>query len=430
MVDYLDDIRKASRIGYVESSPITDALLEANWCFPEDLQIAFDMLEEWNDPSATTFFQLPYPMRLPERWIDLERPGKEMAKVFFRTVGVGPNVISRGEISSPLISGDRANFGDIEEFVNAWIPGDRTGRFVCTQVMISYRLWGWRAELFESYLQRLGANQYQEEIPFRGGNLEHDGRRVTAANFEIGLVERLRRESLAIMKHLLPLYAASCLDPNATAPSHLHNFFTMICGGRLVVHGGPGRSSLASSVRPFEFGNYGQNLSALRGRLRSSRPVSVYENYLLQAVRQVEENEAGLAIVYTVMILDWFADEMIRAHLLPIVEKSLQENPALLQLIRQRIWPKGNEKHGRRHISVPEKLFEYLPLIGIELRDSLKRSVNKVIAKRNDIIHGNPTQIVDKKEALQAIRLGMQFITTVMMELQKIVRTVGINGSQ
>ena len=422
-MDCLDDIREASRIGYAGSSSIMDVLLEANWCFAEDLQSAFDILEEWNAPSATTFFQLPYPIRLPERWIELERPGKEVVKVFFRTVGAGPNIINRGKKGSPLICGERANFGDIEAFVNAWIPGDRTGRFVCTQVLISYRLWGWRAELFQSYLRGLNANQYQEEISFRGGHLEHDGRRVTAANFEIGLAERLRAESLAIMKHLLPLYAVACLDPNATAPSYLHNFFTMSHGGRLVVHGGAGHSFLASSVRPFEFENYGQNLGSFLNRLQSPRPISVYENYLLQAVRQVEEKETGLAIVYTVMILEWFVNEMIRAHLLSIVEKSLQKNPALLELVLQRIWPEGKEKYGRRNVSVTEKIDEYLPLIGIELRDSLKRSVKKVITKRNDIIHTNQTQIVDKEEALKAIRVGIQFITTVMKELQKIVRT-------
>ena len=67
----LGQIRNASKPGYSAKISIADALLEAHWCEEDDLLLAYQTLQESDLDIAIVLFQLPFLIRLPEKWIPI-----------------------------------------------------------------------------------------------------------------------------------------------------------------------------------------------------------------------------------------------------------------------------------------------------------------------------------------------------------------------
>ena len=168
---------------------------------------------------------------------------------------------------------------------------------------------------------------------------------MTAETYEIDIADKIYSQVLKIFCEFIPLYAVACKDPFAHIPENLDNYFIMVKTGRIVVRG-PGKSTIAEYAKPFEFIEWADNLNFLKSRLNSGRPPTIYESYLLEAARQVEVGASNLAIVQTVMILDWFANSIIEHHLFNELKRSLNKTQ-LYELTIERIWETKESRHIR-----------------------------------------------------------------------------------
>ena len=91
----LDEIRDASRIGYSSKVSIVETLIDAHWCEQRDLILAHETLQNSELDIALAFFQLPFLLRLPEKWMKIK---SEFGNpyIYFRTVGTVYNTIQEG----------------------------------------------------------------------------------------------------------------------------------------------------------------------------------------------------------------------------------------------------------------------------------------------------------------------------------------------
>src|SRR5438034_3318854 len=70
----IEDIRKASRVGYTGARDVVSLLLESAWCEASDLCAVYGAMKTTEELDAVAFFQLPYRItvsagkRVPLRW--------------------------------------------------------------------------------------------------------------------------------------------------------------------------------------------------------------------------------------------------------------------------------------------------------------------------------------------------------------------------
>src|SRR5687768_16281469 len=110
----------------------------------------------------------------------------------------------------------------------------------------------------------------------------------------------------------------------------------MVKNGRVVVR--DFSEAKSENPRPRKSFDYSSNLTLLRRRLSLNRKPSIYETYLLEAARQIELGAYNLAIVQTVMTLDWFANEIIEDHFWGQLKGLLEHKRELFQLLFERMW--------------------------------------------------------------------------------------------
>src|SRR5689334_3624777 len=91
----LDEIREASRYGYTRSAPaIVDLVLEAGWSDDASLIESYRRLSVHSDEyCAALLFQLPWRVRLPAIWGQLEDRSDEPWALF-----VQPRPASHGQV--------------------------------------------------------------------------------------------------------------------------------------------------------------------------------------------------------------------------------------------------------------------------------------------------------------------------------------------
>lgn len=72
--DVIDEIRNASKLGYTRaiSTSIVDRLITAKWCEEVDLLEAYEDLQKSGSDRVTIFFQLPFLVKLPNKWIKIK----------------------------------------------------------------------------------------------------------------------------------------------------------------------------------------------------------------------------------------------------------------------------------------------------------------------------------------------------------------------
>jgi hypothetical protein len=75
MESELDRIRNQSRYGYTRRSQISivDRLLKAKWCEESDLLQAYKILKDSEESKSIVFFQVPFVIRLQEKWISMKK---------------------------------------------------------------------------------------------------------------------------------------------------------------------------------------------------------------------------------------------------------------------------------------------------------------------------------------------------------------------
>ncbi|MDX6444393.1 MAG: hypothetical protein QOH71_1467 [Blastocatellia bacterium] len=389
----LSEIREASSLGYSRTAPesIVERLMNANWCAQDDLLLAYQDLQKPDLDRVVAFFQLPFLIRLPDKWIKV------------KSQYGNPYIRFRPCIDSLETKGGPLNASN--------------GKHERTQVLVSFQLWEIRRQRYASYLETLNdEREFKERVliySIMGMEDELEGPSYTAQTYELNVAKRLLLQSIEVLKDFIPMYAVACKDPFAYVPKRLDNFFIMVKNGRVVIR--DFNPATPDDPRSSKLLDYSSNLTSLRSRLNLNRKPSIYETYLLEAARQVELGAYNLAIVQTVMILDWFANEIIEDHFWGKVKGSFEHQPELFQLLFERMWE--TKKDRRIKVSVEDKFTKYLPAIGITLSPKLREDLGRIIDKRNDIVHRTQTGLIEGSIARNAIDSGMEIIKHCMNHL-------------
>lgn len=401
MDESIELVRDSSALGYVGRMPIVDRLLTEGWCSLEDLAFGCSTLRESDRPVMMAFFEVPFRIFLPDhKWLRLSSPYGQ-PYICFAQLPPSPN----------------------DEINTRTTPKHRS------QVMVSFHLWGRRREFYEHYLAAVGNPAiWSSCIVSTEESWLSNRAPLTPATYEAEVATRLYVETRRVLKAFMPIYQLAARDSEAIVPPILNHYFTMAKNGRIVVVRTP---EITPTRRPDATPSEDRsgNLKRLRAHLASGRTPSVYENYLLEAVRLAKSGAANLAVVYTVMILDWFANELIRDGILRIVDTSLRHAGKIASLVRERLWESDlpNSKF-RTQIRTPEKFEKYLPAIGLELPERLQHELNEVIRLRNRIIHKTQNAAIEPVAAEHAIDVGMRVIEFCMQTRIELINQKSVAG--
>lgn len=410
----LDEIREASNLGMVKGAATAklDRLLEMGWCDPKSLSTAFDALHSAEGVSvAVSFCQLSFEVRLPEIWIKSNDGMPTSSFVQF--------------MPAPTLS----DAGD---------PQPKK-----TQVLISIPIVGPEEILLPRYALAIAdklAGKYPN-VPFHDmvvGESTVRKRPITVKECEKRLLEQTRASTRRILDSFLPIYSVACHDPGVPPVCEFESFVLMVPSGRLVSHSEQrtGAEPKKPSRQPQ---NTQKNIKLLNQYIASRRKPSIYEQYLLEAARQSEIGSAELAVVQTVMILEWFVNAMILEHVAKPIEKTLHGRPLLRDLVLEELSMKlpggkaegrrgsrsANEQGGReqprRGARLQDKFSRYLMAIGIDLslRSELWNELIKLIGLRNVIVHRHAAPDLEREKAQWAVQTGFAVLDFCMSELLK-----------
>lgn len=391
---------------------VEDSLLAADWCEHEDLERAREAVR--NDPSrrnVVALFQLPFRLKLPEKWLRIEHPQKPASYAFFRPTGTATNTIERHGADSGLKIEHGPGFSGISRTRNAELSDDRYGMFVRTQVVLSIELWGFWAEKYPRYLEMIDSNP--KEMLFTRKVLDDEAKRPwTVEHFEYKLARRMRAFSWDLANRWLPAYRVSCLAPEARNLDAVDNFF-LLDGRERVVPLGAGISEIERHLRPFRPSDYQENSVRLSKRLNTRPVASVYEEYLLNALQQIELGLPELAFVQTVMTVEWFFNEIVADRLVRPITKRLAESP---DLVKEHVLSRIRFSGSREPLA--ERIKTSLRLLDISsIEDRQWKEFLDVIARRNRIVHQLSSHDVSPEEARSAVACGLGIIDATMTAL-------------
>lgn len=369
--DIFDAIQKASRFGQPQNLPTTivERLIEKTWCVKDDLVLAYTDLQTPALDRVVALYQLPFAIRLPDKWLKV-RSQYGNPYVRFRSIQKNLSV---------------ANFEEPQR----------------TQVLMSYQLWDRRRRLYVPYLESLDDPRGMVKTKLKSTGF------LNAVEFEQNLVKRLRLQTIEVLREFIPVYKVICKDPFAFAPTEVDAFFVMVKNGKILRDVVSESKTLQATEKKSEPFDYSTNFTELRKRLKVPYRPTIYENYLLEAARQIEAGASNLAIVQTVMIIDWFANEMIEDHLMRKVRKALDYSPAVYELCNEYLW---EDEGGRVVPSTKEKYFQYFPVLGISLPSHLIGRLTSLIDQRNAIVHRIQVEPIDKNDAISGLDTGMSII--------------------
>jgi hypothetical protein len=418
----LDEIFQASKLGYsAKANSIVSTLLDAKWCTECDLERAYDWLDEQINPSAVAYFQLPFPVLLPEEDIKYSASEIDIPEPLLKFICIGTdlNVI---DSKQPFQTKARTSYKDHDKYVNAYLKNDRIGNINKTQVIVKFRLWRFWQNYFQQYSDTVfiqeNINTVLIKTPITNSRrhlVDDEGVTITAAKFEYDLAKRLRLESINIINSFLEIYSVACRHSLPYRHSVLTNFFIMVKGGRVITLG-PGPSMVSSAVEALPIHKQTENLKSLNNYLLSGRKVSIYEQYLLNAVNLVQNGSTNLAIVYVSMILEWFANEIIDDNFKRALSKTT-DNKKMIDLCVKGMWRESDKKGAK--VSVKDRFTRYFPAIGLNIPPKMLDEISEIINRRNTIVHGDQTNNADQKYALSAIDKAMNFINFIMNQLIK-----------
>ena len=416
----IDEIFHASKVGYAtKAKSIVNSLIDAKWCNENDLENSYDWLDEQDDPCAVAFFQLPFPVFLPDEDVRYSFSGINIPEPLlkFKSISTDANEIDDSKIFQVK---ERTSYQDQDKYQNAYLKDDHFGIINRTQVFVKFNLWRFWATYFQQYFDSVfiqeNMNNVLIKIPttnIRRHLVDHEGITITAGKFEYDLAKRLRDESTEIINSFLETYSVACKHSLPYKNSILTNFFIMVKGGRIITLG-PSLSMGSSAVEALSFSNNCENLKLLNKYIKSGRKVSIYEQYLLNAVNLLENGSTNLAIVYVSMILEWFANEIIDDNFKRALSKTT-DNKKMVDLCLKGMWRVSNQKGVR--VTVKDRFVKYFPAIGLKIPKKMSDEISEIISKRNKIVHGDQTNNIDNFYALDAIEKAMNFIDFIMIQL-------------
>jgi hypothetical protein len=387
-------LRQNSTIGYSNRINIIDKLVADRWCSMDRLSFAYAAMRDSDRPVIMALFELPYRVLLPERkWLHVP-----------------------AEYGNPYIC-----FAPIAASTSNGIGSDQKPN-VRTQALVSFQLWGRRREFYEDYLAAVASYSMFNVhfVPSQASWLSNLSP-LTPATYEAELTTRIYRETREVIKVFLKTYKVAARDPKAYLPVRFDSFFVMTKHGRVVVVKGAERPTEPPGLVESQADHSG-NFKRLTQMMRSGRQPSIYEQYLLEAAKQAENGLANLAIVYTVMILDWFANELIHDGIVRPVERTLKHAGPVASLVRERLWESDSpNSRFRTPVRTPEKFEKYLPTMGLELPADLKAQLLDVIKIRNRVIHKTQTAVIERHVADHAVSVGMRVIEFCMCKRIEIV---------
>lgn len=387
---------------------ITERLLDARWCAQEDIDRAAAVLTSTDLPCVVVFLQLPYGLRLSENWFRIPYPLTSVYG-FVRVTSTLTNEVERppGTFDIRFDS----SLSDTCQIRNGMLQNDPYGFVSRSQVLLSVQLWRRWAELYPRYLQVMerypDASLYDKKVVDAS-----DLQPWTAANYQYKLVRRLRQEAVAILNFFLPSYRVSCLDHRAQNVEIVEKFFVMDQGLR-VIPLGRGRTLLQRDLRPFETPQYDDKKFLKR---LAKRPTNtIYEEYLLNALRHVEIGLPELAVVQTVMTLEWFFTEIISDR----VKRRLEATSGVLgprfrRLIQLRV------SFGEERTKLTDKIRDYLDAIELPVfstEPQLCNDLRRLVRLRNRTVHRLREARVSTEDARWSVTVGMRIIDATMMHL-------------
>lgn len=384
--EILEELKRASRFRHPKNvnTSTVDRLIDSHWCRNEDLVLAYTDLQSPDLDRAVVFFQLPFLMRLPDKWLKV-----------------------RSEYGNPYMRFRPVTFSRSSE---NQFTADSSESSNLTQVLMSYQLWDRRRQLYGPYLEALAEPRQVVKTKLKSTGF------LNAVEFEQDLIKRLRLQSLQVLKDFIPTYRVTCRDPFAFAPERLDHFFLMVKNGKIVIRDlvSSGSVNQPKALKPPP--DYSRNFTNLRNRLKAPWRPSIYETYLMEAARQIEVGAPNLAMVQIVMILDWFANEIIENHLLKKMKGALDFYSGAYSLTEEYLW---EDKRDRIVPSTEEKYLKYFPVIGISLTSSLIGDLRTMLKRRNAIIHRSQAAPIDPAIAMDTLEAGMNIIRHCMDSLLK-----------
>jgi hypothetical protein len=383
-------------------------LLEAKWCEQEDIDRASMILANAEFPCVVIFLQLPYCLRLPEAWFRIPYDPTSVYG-FSRVTSTVTNEVEKPP-GSLQIRFD-SSFSDTCRIRNGMLENDPYGFVSRSQVLLSVQLWRRWAELYPRYRHFIehqpDANLYERKVLDAA-----DNQPWTAANYQYKLARRLRHEAVAILNFFLPSYRVSCLDPRAKNVEIVEKFFVMDQDLRLIPLG-RGKTLLERDLRPVEAGRYSNKDFLTR---LSRRPTNtIYEEYLLNALRHVDIGLPELAVVQTVMTLEWFFSEIISDRVTRRLEASREILGARFRrLIRQRV------SFGDERSKLTDRIRDYLDAIELPVfsaEPQLWDDLHQLVALRNRTVHRLREASVSSEEGRWSVAVGMRIIDATMTRL-------------
>src|SRR5690349_10136932 len=129
--EILEQLRLTSRFSQPTNvnTATVDRLIDSHWCSKEDLVLAYSDLQNPDLDRAAVLFQLPFSMRLPDKWLKV-----------------------RSEYGNPYI---RFRSVPISRSLATDFTPDPRESPNLTQVLMSYQLWERRRQLYGPYLEAL-----------------------------------------------------------------------------------------------------------------------------------------------------------------------------------------------------------------------------------------------------------------------------------
>lgn len=331
--DYLEEIERVSKRGYSKGTHIIKNFVEGNWCEKDELILAYKDITKPKtevDNRVTVFFQIPYEIKVASRWIKFNYL---------------PDFPLEFKLGSPYL----------------WFKSKTINGKIFTQILISFQLWDKMRILYPDYLQALENNFHTIDVPY---SLSSTGR-LSPEHFEIkeyGLGNMLLMQSRIVLEQFIKIYKIIGIDNSVPAIKHdLFNFFLMVKNGRLVKYSKykfEDEDILENSEHILddkrEKQRYQINLKKLENWLKTNRPPSVYEEYLLETSKLLNIGLNNLAIVQSVMILEWFANVVLEKHLVSYIKKNFHSNLKLERYLIKKI-----SDTSKNHLNIENKLENY-----------------------------------------------------------------------
>lgn len=290
--------------------------------------------------------------------------------------------------------------------LNAVKNNPQSAGSVQSQIFISYELWDRRRKFYPLYLEGIEAKQKSIKTTLKSQGFWDLG------EFEHDVAKRLWLQTGEVLKDFIPVYKIVCHDIQAYVPQDISHYFIMMQNGRLVCRN---INEDVEIKKPLVYSRNRlmNNLKALQKRLKENLTPNIYEKDFLEVHRLIEVERYNFAVIQTIVILDWFANQVIESHLISKTGESANGKSSNSKYIQ--MWK--TEKDSKIRVNTPNKFKDYFPAIGIKLDRKLLDGLQDIYEKRNVIVHHYKINLIDEQYAKKALEIGKEIVSISMKYL-------------